>query len=66
MVLSACFSNWAKITKSNKVSNRIIKFKYFRELKKLIKIKNQRALSDMLVAANEKMSEIDKVSSNFC
>ena len=66
LTLSVYFSNWAKHTKENKLSNRILKFRYFKELKKLLAMKKKRDLSEMLTMTHDKIKDIDKVSSNFC
>ena len=46
--------------------NRALKFRYFRELKKLRALKKKRDLSEMLTITNEKIKEIDQMSISFC
>lgn len=66
LTLSAYFTNWAQHTKENKLSNKVRKFRYFRELKKLLAMKNKRALSEMLNLTTDKIKDIDRVSTDFC
>lgn len=52
--------------KDQKLFNRALKYKYFKELKKLLALKKKRELSEMLALTHEKINEIDKKSLAFC
>ena len=66
LVTSVYFGAWCKYTKDQKAMNRALKFRYFRELKKLRALKKKRDLSEMLTITHEKIKEIDEISASFC
>jgi hypothetical protein len=65
LITSIYFGAWGKLTKSNKMSNKSVKFHYWREWKKLLVLKKQRNLGQMLMITNEKIGNINRCSEIF-
>jgi hypothetical protein len=60
--MSLYFSGWARLVRQNKLVNRYLRFKYFREMKKLLTLRKKRELSEMLVLTHEKLRQVELCS----